>query len=118
LLQTNTWLDYEVKSNYSIRVRTTDKGGLIFEKSFPIYVIDENEPPSDITLSANTINYNSNPDTIVGTFITTDQDEDETFVYEQIGGSNLFYIQDDQLRTSSFLAQSVGEYSVEVLFVL
>ncbi len=47
-LRTNTSFDFETKSTYSIRVRTTDQGGLFFEKSFTINVTDVNE----LTLSA------------------------------------------------------------------
>jgi hypothetical protein len=42
-LNTNTTLDYETKNSYSIRVRTTDNSGSIYEKSFTITVNDLNE---------------------------------------------------------------------------
>ncbi len=37
--------DYETKNSYSIRVRTTDQGGLYFEKIFIIFVTDVYEGP-------------------------------------------------------------------------
>lgn len=37
--------DYEAKDSYSIRVRSTDSGGLYVEKTFTIHVTDVNEPP-------------------------------------------------------------------------
>ncbi|MGW8918834.1 family 16 glycoside hydrolase [Paenibacillus lautus] len=37
--------DYEAKDSYSIRVRSTDSGGLYVEKTFTIHVMDVNEPP-------------------------------------------------------------------------
>lgn len=37
--------DYETKSSYSIRVRSTDSGGLYYEKSFTIHIIDVDETP-------------------------------------------------------------------------
>ncbi len=37
--------DFESKSVYSIRVRTTDQGGLFFEKEFTITITDVNEAP-------------------------------------------------------------------------
>lgn len=40
----NRVLDFESKSSYAIRVRTTDQGGLYFEKQFTIGVTDVNEP--------------------------------------------------------------------------
>lgn len=37
--------DYETKNSYSIRVRSTDSGGLYVEKSFTIHVTDLDETP-------------------------------------------------------------------------
>jgi uncharacterized repeat protein (TIGR01451 family) len=38
--------DFETKSSYSVRVRSTDAGGLFFEKAFTITVNNVNEVPS------------------------------------------------------------------------
>lgn len=37
--------NYEVQNSFSIRVRSTDQGGLFFEKAFTITVTNVNEPP-------------------------------------------------------------------------
>ncbi|MBD2139083.1 putative Ig domain-containing protein [Anabaena sp. FACHB-1237] len=42
-LKTNTVFDFETKNSYSIRVKTTDQGGLSYEKQFTINVNDLNE---------------------------------------------------------------------------
>lgn len=39
--------DYETKDSYSIRVRTTDSGGLYYERSFTIHILDRDETPVD-----------------------------------------------------------------------
>ncbi|CAM8652770.1 IPT domain containing protein [Candidatus Methylacidiphilaceae bacterium] len=39
-LRTSVAFDFEVKSSYSVRVRTTDSGGATFEKTFTITVTD------------------------------------------------------------------------------
>jgi parallel beta-helix repeat protein/VCBS repeat-containing protein len=45
-LQTSEIFNYEAKSSYSIRVRTTtDQGGATFEKAFTITVTNVNDPP-------------------------------------------------------------------------
>jgi hypothetical protein len=44
-LKINTSPDFETKSSYSIRVRTTDQGGLPFEKQFTITINDLVETP-------------------------------------------------------------------------
>lgn len=41
--------DFERKSIYSIRLRTTDQWGAFFEKSFTIKVLDAIEPPAPVT---------------------------------------------------------------------
>ena len=42
-LRVNTGLDFETKSTYSIRIRTTDAGGLSYEKVFTITVTNVDE---------------------------------------------------------------------------
>ncbi|MFN6271418.1 MAG: DUF4347 domain-containing protein [Microcystis sp.] len=44
-LKVNGLLDYETKNNYSIRVKTTDQGGLSSEKQLTVNVSDVNENP-------------------------------------------------------------------------
>jgi VCBS repeat-containing protein len=44
-LETATVLDFEVQASLSIRVRTTDAGGLFTEETFTITVIDVDDPP-------------------------------------------------------------------------
>jgi hypothetical protein len=50
-LKTAATFDYETKSSYAIRVRTTDLGGLSYDKQFTIMVTDVNEAATQITLS-------------------------------------------------------------------
>jgi ELWxxDGT repeat protein len=52
-LRTNASFDYETKSSYTIRVRTTDQGGLFFEKTFTILVSDVFEMPAGSTPLSN-----------------------------------------------------------------
>ena len=40
-LRTSAIFDYEAQDSYSIRIRTTDQGGLFFEKTFTITVVEE-----------------------------------------------------------------------------
>ncbi len=44
-LRTAAAFNYETKNNYSIRVRTTDSGGLWYEQTFTIAVTNVNEAP-------------------------------------------------------------------------
>jgi hypothetical protein len=45
-LRTNAIFDFETKSSFTIRVRSTDRGGLGTEKAFTIHLTDVNEAPS------------------------------------------------------------------------
>jgi hypothetical protein len=53
-LRTAASFDFETKSSYSIRVRTTDNDGLSFEKQFTITVNDANEAPTVTTSPGST----------------------------------------------------------------
>ena len=44
-LKTAAIFDYETKNSYTLRVRTTDSGGLFFEQTFTISITDVNETP-------------------------------------------------------------------------
>jgi uncharacterized repeat protein (TIGR01451 family) len=71
-LRTAAVFDYETKSSYSIRVRTTDSGTLYYEKVFVITVSQGNDPPvavddSDTTpentpVTIDVLNNDSDPD--------------------------------------------------------
>jgi hypothetical protein len=79
-------LNYEEQSEYTIRVRVTDRGEEAFEKDFTIYVQDRNDAPTGI---------------IVAGRITENQDPGEFFASlyydgEDTGqGANVFSIEND-----------------------
>ncbi len=104
-LRTAAIFDYEVKSSYSIRVRTTDLGGLWFEKVFTITVIDANDPPTNVTLSASTVAENQPAGTAIGSFSTTDVNAGDTFMYSLVDGTgstdnSSFQIVGNQLQSA------------------
>jgi hypothetical protein len=45
-LVTNAAFNFEQQSTYSVRIRTTDSGGLWHERTFQIFIIDVNEAPT------------------------------------------------------------------------
>ncbi len=79
--------NYEVDNSFSIRIRSTDQGSLWFEKTFVITVTNLNESPTDIALSATSINENVPANAPVGTFTTTDVDAANTFTYTLVSGT-------------------------------
>jgi len=93
-LLTNATFNYEAKNSYSIRVRTTDQGGvpanggLSFEKVFTITVTDVNEQPTITSGSTASVPENT---TSVMTVTATDPDTSapfNTLSYSISGGAD------------------------------
>ena len=112
--------DFETKSIYTVRIRSTDQGGLFTEKTFTIAVANVNESPIDIDLSSKTIAENSNANAMVGTLLTTDQDAASSFVYTLVTGTgdadnSIFNLSGSTLRaTSNFDFETKSSYTVRV----
>lgn len=120
ILKNATVPNYESKSSYSIRVRTTDSAGQTFEKSFTINVSNVNETPYALSLSSTSIAENSSINTTIGTFSTSDVDSGDTFTYTLVSGSGdtdnaSFNISGSSLRSSSvFNYETKSSYSIRV----
>src|ERR671925_1250327 len=81
-LQSAASFDFETKSSYTVCVRSTDSGGLSFDKQFTISVTNVNEPPTDITLSNNSIDENKPSGSLVGNLSQVgDPDSGETYTF-------------------------------------
>jgi hypothetical protein len=124
-LQINNSPDFETKNSYSIRVKTTDQGGLSFEKTLTITVNDVNETPgnqapTNLALSATTVNENVAPNTVIGTFSSTDPDTGNSFTYSLIAGTgdtdnSAFSIVGNQLQiNNSPDFETKNSYSIRV----
>ena len=119
-LQINAVFDFETKNTYSIRIRTTDSGGLSFDRQFTITITDVNEDPTDLGLSPASIIENSPIGTVVGTFTTTNPDAGDTFTYSMVSGTGdkdnaSFTIVDDELQTAAvFDFETKSSYSIRV----
>uniref|UniRef100_UPI00117E0851 beta strand repeat-containing protein n=1 Tax=Nitrospira cf. moscoviensis SBR1015 TaxID=96242 RepID=UPI00117E0851 len=74
-------LHYEVASSHSVTVQVIDSGGLTYDKTFTINLININEAPTDLLLSSNTIVENAAIGTVVGTITGTDPDAGDTKTY-------------------------------------
>jgi Ca2+-binding RTX toxin-like protein len=75
--------DYETKSSYSVRIRTIDAGGLFFEKTFTISIVDVNDPP--VIVSPTTISVIEN-NSFAQTVLATDPDAQTSITYSISGG--------------------------------
>ncbi|MBD2269793.1 cadherin domain-containing protein [Anabaena sp. FACHB-1391] len=119
-LKTNSVFNFETKNSYSIRVKTTDQGGLSFEKQLTIGVSNVNETPTNLTLSTSTVAENKTVGTVVGNLSSTDPDANNTFTYSLVSGTgatdnSLFTISGNQLKTNSvFNFETKNSYSIRV----
>jgi gliding motility-associated-like protein len=116
-LQTNAIFDYETRQSYQITIRTTDQGDSIFDKTFTINIQNINEPPTDISLSNNTVAENQSSGTAVGNLSTIDPDGTGTFTYSirPVDDAASFTISGNTLQTSaSFIYEAKSSYSVTI----
>jgi YD repeat-containing protein len=100
-LKINNPPNFEAKSNYNIRVRSTDAGGLSVEKTLAIEIANINEAPINITLNFNSVEENQPSGTIIGTFDTEDPDREDRHTYTLITenpNNNTFQIINNQLQ--------------------
>ncbi len=82
-LQSNGIFDFETKNSYNIRVKTTDQGGLTFEKELAIAVTNLNEAP---TITSGVIaTFIENGTGTVYTVKATDPDASTTLTYSISG---------------------------------
>jgi hypothetical protein len=120
-LKTAAVFDYNTKSSYSIRVRSTDSVGVVTEKVFTISVTRPNHGPTDIGLSNTSVAENQPSGTTVGTFNTTDPDSWDTHTYTLVSGTgsadNAAFTIDaaGNLKTATvFDFESKSSYSIRV----
>ncbi|EAZ90955.1 beta strand repeat-containing protein [Crocosphaera chwakensis] len=94
--------------------------GLDINSNVFVFVDENNEAPTDISLSNNNVDENEPINTTVGTFTTTDPDTGETFTYSLVSGTgdtdnNLFTIDGNTLKTNSiFDFEAQNSYSIRV----
>ena len=119
-LVTKADFNFEAKSSYIIRVRSTDHGDMSVEKAFTISINDVNEAPIDIGLSSDRVVENAAAGTTVGTLFASDQDAGNTFSYQLIAGSGgtdnaLFQVVGNTLKTKTLFNYEVkNSYTIRV----
>ncbi|MCA9142093.1 MAG: cadherin domain-containing protein [Planctomycetales bacterium] len=113
-------LDFETQSSYSVRVRSTDQGGLFFEQVFTVSTSDVNEAPTALALSNATVIENEPVGTSVGTLTTSDEDSGDTHTYTLVSGAGdtdnaSFAIIGNELRAAEiFDFESQSSFSIRV----
>ncbi|MBR8829253.1 MAG: VCBS repeat-containing protein, partial [Gomphosphaeria aponina SAG 52.96 = DSM 107014] len=122
-LKTKASFDFETKNSYSIRVQTDDGRGGTFQKVLTIGVNDLNTTPTNINLSASSVNENRVSGTVVGNLTTTDvEDPKDPHTYSLVDNANYpdntFFQIDNvnkQLKTAtSFNFEAKNSYTIKV----
>jgi hypothetical protein len=119
-LRNGVIFNFEAKTSYTIRVRTTDAGGLTYDGTFTINVTNQNEAPTNINLSSSSISENVPTGTTIGTLSATDPDAGDTFTFSLVDGgtypdNSAFFIDGTTLKSSAiFNYESKSSYSIRV----
>ena len=120
VLKNSTVFNYEAKTSYTIRVRTTDAGGLTYDATFTINVTNQNETPTNISLSSSSISENVPTGTTIGTLSATDPDSGDTFTYSLYDNitypdNSAFFIDGTTLKSSTiFNHEAKSSYSIRI----
>ena len=98
--------DFETKSSYAIRVRTTDQDGLRFEREVTLTVANVNEKPTGLNLSTSSFKEKIAPGSTVATLSCLDPDAANTFTYSLASGvgstdNEAFSITGNQLKITA-----------------
>ncbi|MFY0606477.1 MAG: cadherin domain-containing protein [Cyclobacteriaceae bacterium] len=117
-LSVNASTDFETKSEYKIKIAVADTSGLVYRRAFVITVIDvnENQAPTAIELSSESILENEAVGTVVGTLSATDPDGDTNLTYT-IGGTDAasFSIDGTELKSAEmFDFETKESYSISI----
>lgn len=125
LFTTDTILDYESQTNYTIVVETTDNGrpAMSHQGSIIVQVIDINEAPTDIKLSLNHAKENTPNNTFVCNITVTDPDNKHTIIQSHTCeinqvGSKLFRLSQNQLFVNGALDhESKSTVAISILCI-
>ena len=119
-LKANTIFNYELKNTYSIRVRTTNAGGLTYDTVLAIKIINQNEAPTQVSLNKISIYENLPIGEIIGNFTSKDPDFDDTHYYsliDSIGSTDnsSFFISNNLLKSATIFNYELKDnYTIRV----
>jgi len=78
--------NFEIKDKYELFIKTVDNNDKFYTELVEIKLKDENDTPTDITLSNNIIDENSSTGIEIGSLSTVDEDQLDTFRYKFVSG--------------------------------
>jgi O-glycosyl hydrolase len=109
-LQTAATLDFLTQNTFTVRVRSTDQGGLYFEEVFSISLI---ALPTDISLSNNSVQEGQPAGATVGSLSTSDPNINDTFTYSLVSGTGSDDNASFSITGNSLLTAAVFNYEAQ-----
>ena len=95
-------LDYESATSHQLSVTVTDAGGLSHTETLNIGVTNQNEAPTDLTVTGGTVQENAAAGTVVATLGATDADAGSSFTYTLAADpSGKFEVVGDEIRVKA-----------------
>ncbi|MES2565899.1 MAG: gliding motility-associated C-terminal domain-containing protein [Bacteroidota bacterium] len=118
-LQTNGAYNFEIKDSLFVRIQTVDPLNATFTKTFVIVVTDVNEAPTNLVLNDTTVKEGLSVGSMVGHFITTDEDFNSLYTYSLVTGPGdtdnaLFSINSNSLTTAATYSFTNQTYSIRI----
>ncbi|MEM5774146.1 MAG: cadherin domain-containing protein, partial [Anaerolineaceae bacterium] len=110
--------DFETKTSYSIRVRSTDQGGLSTETSFTIQITNVNEAPTSIWYDGLTIDENMPVDSTAALFGASDPDAGALFSFTLVSGSGDADNGSFHFSGSTLLSSAVFDYETQKIYFI
>ena len=119
ILKINESPDYEIQDSYSIRLQTTDSGGLTFEQSLTLGVNDVNESPTSVSSSEASFKWWISEGSTIATLSTTDEDSGDFHTYSLVSGegdsdNDLFTIRGNSININSIENNLKETYSIRL----
>lgn len=120
-LFSTTSFDFETKSSFAVRIKSTDQEGESVASAFTLIISDVNDAPTAILLSHSHLDENNAVNAVIGSFSSTDQDEGDTHTYSLTAGTGdedngSFSINEsgELLAGESFDFEQQSSYSIRV----
>ena len=118
-----TSFDFEAQKAFEVSIQATDNSGLTFTETVHITITNENDAPTGISLDNTTIAENQPAGTLIGTFSTSDLDENDQHTYFLVEGEGdtdnaSFAIQGNHLiatETFDFELQSTYNFRIQTM---
>ena len=112
-------LDYETLASHTITVRSYSSDGSFADSQFLIQVVDQNDVPTNITISNANIGEHASPGTVVGNLAAVDQDTWDLHSFQLTGGTGVGVFEVGLLGQVTLVSpldyEATSTYTLEIL---